>query len=148
MEKINSFVKYFVDEKLDNIIKIKKSYFLVDKELENIKVKQEPFAIGLFLGEIKDNKFVPSSNLLNILAKKTEKKIFISKKTEWLFLCGRDIFGKGIIRSNVKQGKVLVQNEKDENLGYGSIVGDLSNKESIVVKNIYDKGEFLRKKNS
>ena len=82
-----------------------------------------------------------------MLSKDSKKKLYVNKKAEWLFLCGRDLFGSSIKRSDVKKGLVLVQNEKDENLGYGKITLPLSNKDRIVVKNILDRGYYLRKEN-
>ena len=80
-----------------------------------------------------------------MVAKKTDRKIFVNRKTAWLFLCGRDIFGRGIVKSNVKKGLALVQNEADENLGYGEIIADLGNKDKVVAKNLFDRGNFLRR---
>jgi len=147
MEKINRFVEYFTNQKIDNVVKIKNNYFLADEALAKAKenIRQEPFSIGLFLGEARNSNFVPSAPLLDIISKKTDKKIFVNKKTEWLFLCGRDVFGRGIVKANVKKGLVLVQNERDENLGYGEITGDLSQQDKVVVRNLFDKGNFLRR---
>ena len=115
MRNIDEFSKYFTNEKVEKASKIKNNYFLVSNELDIIKknIKKEPFSVGLFLGEIKNNKFVPSTNLLDMISKRTNKKVFVNKKTEWLFLCGRDIFGRGISKANIKKGVVLIQNEKD-----------------------------------
>ncbi len=147
MEKIDEFVSYFTGQKIDNILRVKDGYFLAGRELKETSEKtgQTPFAIGLFLGKLKNRNFVPGASILNIISKKTDRKVFVNRKTEWLFLCGRDIFGKGIVKANVKKGKVLVQNERDENLGYGEVIEDISEKDKIVVKNLFDKGAFLRR---
>jgi len=147
MKQIEEFIKNFAESKINGIAKIKSSYFLADKELLEIKekIKDEPFSAGLFLGESKNGKFAPSANILDMLSKISDRKIFVNKKTEWLFLCKRDIFGKGIVKSNAEKGLVLVQNERDENLGYGEIVDDFSKKDRVVVKNLLDRGNFLRR---
>ena len=150
--EIIEFVKKFCknpDIFEGEIIKIKNSFFLADAGLIEIKnrIKINPESIGIFLGEIKNSNFYPSSALLDIISKNSEKKIFLNKKTAWLFVCRRDVFGQGIVKANEKKiGElVLVQNENDENLGYGKIIADLSNKDKMVVKNYFDKGNFLRR---
>jgi len=131
------------------ITRIRDSFFLADESLLEIKnkIKISPEAAGVFLGEAKKGVFYPSSALLDIISRNSDKKIFVNKKTAWLFLCGRDIFGQGIVKANEKKtGElVLVQNEADENLGYGKIVLDLSNKDKMVIKNYFDKGNFIRR---
>ena len=46
---------------------------------------------------------------------------------------------------DVKKGLCLVQNEQDENLGYGKFSTGLAHDDRIVVKNKMDKGDFLRR---
>lgn len=146
MKNIEEFTKNFTDKKFE-YLRIRNSYFLLSEDLKKAAntINQEPFAAGIFLGEISKNNFVPGVSLLGMISPLTDKKIFINKKTEWLFLCQRDIFGGGIVKANVKKGFVLVQNELDENLGYGQIVADLGNADKVVVKNLFDKGNFLRR---
>jgi ribosome biogenesis protein Nip4 len=119
----------------------------LDKELREIKGRsgREMFSGGMFLGSVKNNHFLPSISLIDWLAKRSDRKIFVNKRTAWLFLCGRDLFGKGIVKSNVGEGLVLVQNENDENLGYGKIIDELNKMDSVVVENLLDKGDFLRR---
>ena len=140
---MKEFIQKFTDEDVGNIVKLHKSYYLVNKELTKImnEISDEPQSVGVYLGE--DEK--PSLALLDILAKKSGRKLIVNEKGEFLFICGRDLMGKSIKSSNVDKGLVLVQNGKDENLGYGKIVGDLSQKEEIVVKNLLDRGDFLRR---
>jgi len=147
MKALEEFVANFTDKKINNVVKIKNSFFICGSDLLEIKnkIKEEPVSAGLFLGELKNGKFIPSANLLDIVSELSDKKIFVNKKTEWLFLCKRDVFGKGIAKANAEKGLVLVQNELDENVGYGEIVDDLSKKDKVVVKNLFDKGSFLRR---
>ena len=74
----------------------------------------------------------------------SNKKIFINDKSEWIFLNGKDILGKAITKANVTNGLVFVQNKKDENLGYGKFILDIKRKDEVVVKNILDRGHYLR----
>jgi ribosome biogenesis protein Nip4 len=69
----------------------------------------------------------------------------VDDKAEWLFLCGRDVFGKSVVKANVNSGIALVVNSKKEVLGYGKITGELKNKERVFVKNILDRGDYLRR---
>lgn len=114
--------KYYLD---------KETYYSGEKE--NIK---NLVASGLVLGHKKNN-FKPSLYLLELIAKDSSKKIVINSKAEWLFLCGRDVFKDSILKKNATEF-CLVQNEKDENLGFGLIKGNL-------VKNMLDRGDFLRR---
>lgn len=142
MNDFDLFVKQFTNVKISGVVKIKRKYFLPGDGIQEIasKIDREPYAVGIFLGEKKKD-FKPSPALLDIIAKISDKKIFISEKAEWLFLCGRDIFGDSIIKSNIVSGPVLVQNQKDENLGYGLLSGKRGH---LSIKNILDKGDYLR----
>jgi 60S ribosome subunit biogenesis protein NIP7 len=144
---IADFIRDFTDKSIGNIIKIRNRYYLADKELVELKqkIKLEPEAIGLFLGEEIKNDFKPSPALIDEIAKISTRKIFVNEKGEWLFLCGRDLFGKSVIKANTNYGLVLVQSMRDENLGYGKFIGNINDKERIVIKNLLDKGDYLRR---
>ena len=139
MKALNEFLEKFTEEKIETVVKKGRNYYAADEELQKLAggIDRDFFSIGIPLGEYK-NDFRPSLALLEWLSKKSEKKAFINKKAEWMFLCGRDAFANNIVNSNVKNGLVLVQNEKDENLGLG-----LLNEKGI--KNILDRGDFLRR---
>lgn len=145
---IHAFIKIFTDYKFDNIILQGKEYYLVNPETIPVKekIKLDTFAPGLFLGRQKNKMFYPSPALLDLIAKHSTRKVFINDKSEWLFLCKNDVFGKSINKANVKRGLCLVQNRIDENLGYGKFVAPMDNRNlnNMVIKNILDKGEYLR----
>jgi ribosome biogenesis protein Nip4 len=149
MSELEKFTENFTGKKID-CLQLRNGFYLNNPDLAKIKagINQEPFSAGLFLGEIRKNMFVPGTPLLDMISKTSDRKIFVNRKTAWLFLCGRDIFGSGIVKANVENGMVLVQNELDENLGYGEIVADLSLKDKVVVENLFDKGDFLRRERS
>ena len=140
---IHDFIKKFTDEEIGQMVKIRDSYYLVNEELVKMigQIKENPQQIGVYLGE--DDK--PSLALIDILSKKSDRKLVVDDKGEFLFICGRDLMGQSIKKSNVKEGLVLVQNVYDENLGYGRIIGELNQKDTIVVKNLLDRGDFLRR---
>jgi len=143
---INDFIKIFTDKEI-RWIKEGDSYYLVSKELAEIRerIKLKPEYIGLFLGKDTGKGFIPSPALIEEISRLSDKKAFVDKKAEMLFLCGRDILGRSVLRADAKNSFVLVQNEKDENLGYGKIIGDLKDKDRIVIENLLDKGNYLRR---
>lgn len=145
---INAFIKKFTKESIGNIVKLHKSYYLIDEPLLEVKnrIPMNPEYIGIYLGE--DD--APSIALIELIAKHSDKKAFVNDEAEYLFLCGRDILSKSVVRTNINERDelVLVQNQKDENLGYGKIVGDLRDKtggDKEVIKHILDRGDFLRR---
>jgi ribosome biogenesis protein Nip4 len=125
-------------------------YFLLNKALQKIAGEDFYYA-GTYLGKVKNGKFFPSFNLLATLAKGEANKVVVEKKAAWLFICGRDVFRKGVVavRGSRKKGvHTLVLNEFGECLGFGKIIGSLDEaaKESeVVVRNVSDIGDFLRR---
>ncbi|MFT4311176.1 MAG: hypothetical protein ACMXX7_00965 [Candidatus Woesearchaeota archaeon] len=135
MKQLKKFCENFTDEIPKRVEKIRNKYYQVPKNYVEIDERIE--AKGIFLGEIKVT-FKPSLYLLEWLSKRTENKIYVNDKAEWLFLCGRDVFIENIEKERIKSRIFLVQNEKDENLGLGI------EKESMI-KNLKDRGDFLRR---
>jgi len=132
----------------DLVVETGGRYFLLSKNLKAI-ASRSFFYAGRYLGKVKDEKFFPSFNLLAILAEAEANKVFVNEKAAWLFICGRDIFGGGIVSvqgSRQRDAFTLVLNEFGECLGFGRIDRDLGSKDtSVVVKNISDVGDFLRR---
>tara|TARA_Y100000034_G_C6795455_1_gene356487 strand:+ start:554 stop:976 length:423 start_codon:yes stop_codon:yes gene_type:complete len=133
------FIKNFTDKSIGAYIQIDDKFFLTDKNYD-----LTPKHIGVFLGENKDKQFIPSIELIELLSHISNKKVFVTDKAEWKFLNKKDILGKAITKANVYTGFVLVQNKNDENLGYGKFILDIKRKEEVVVKNLLDRGEYLR----
>jgi ribosome biogenesis protein Nip4 len=147
--EISRFVRQFGKEQSvklpeENIRKIGRRNYLVSEDLWNLKLSldRDSYSVGLFLGEEKD-RFYPSPALLDLISLDTsaDRRVFVNDKAEWLFLCGRNILESSITKKTVSEGMVLVQNKKDENLGYGTFLkqGDVT-----VIKNILDRGSYLR----
>lgn len=124
-------------------------FYLVNSALKPLMAKPDFFYAGIYLGKAKEGKFFPSFNLLSMLAKKDATRIIIDKKAAWLFICGRDIFSKGIVKTCGacrKDTNALVLNEFGECLGFGRIVDRLDAEGSrVVVRNVADVGDFLRR---
>lgn len=140
MNDIHEFTKKFTNEKIGNVVKVQRNYFQVTDELMKVKnlIKPEPFAIGTYLGTGKP--FHASTALLDWLGERTKRIVEVDKKAAWLFLCGRDIFGESITKRNVDTGEVIIKNEGGEVLGLGSFTG-----RKVAIKNMLDKGDFLRR---
>lgn len=146
---LKEFIKEFANEEIvKDFVKIDRSYFSINEKIKQIisSIKTKPEFAGIPLGREKGNIFAPSLYLLQKLAEVSNKKIRVDKKGEWMFICGKDIFGKSIAQfCDVKIGElILVQNLHSECLGYGKIIADLHQK-GVVIENIFDIGDFLRR---
>lgn len=131
------------------IVQKRGRYFLLNANLGRFISKNFYYA-GTYLGKVKNGKFFPSFNLLMMLAKGEANKIVVGRKAAWLFICGRDVFWRGIlsVRGSQKKGDhTLVLNKFGECLGFGKILSNLNEtaKRGVAVKNISDIGDFLRR---
>ena len=142
-----AFITHFTN-KIFEIYHIQGECFLLQegqKELIDAIKKEQgilPHYAGIYLGKEKKGGFEPSLALLEILSQHSQKKVAIDDKSAWLFLCGRDVFQQGVVKiyPGISEGLVLVQNTRDENLGYGKL-----QRGQIRIKNILDRGDFLRR---
>ena len=132
----------------NQIVRKENRYFLVNENLKRL-LSKDFFYAGTYLGKIKNGKFFPSFRLLTMIAERKANKIIVDKKTEWLFICGRDIFKRGIIKvmgSKRKGDYTLILNQHGECLGFGRILHNLGEEiGGVVVKNVSDVGDFLRR---
>ena len=153
IKPIKDFVgKFGTSIDLDESLIVKKNnrYFLVSENLRR-QVQRDFFYAGLYLGKVKRVIFFPSFTLLAMIAERKANKVTVDKKTAWLFICGRDIFKRGIIKvtgSKRKGHYTLIQNEYNECLGFGRIMRNMSEKKGeneVLVQNILDIGDFLRR---
>jgi ribosome biogenesis protein Nip4 len=130
------------------LVRKRNRFFLLNKTLKKLGVK-DFFYAGIYLGKVKKGRLFPSFNLLKMIAETKANKIIVDKKTEWLFICGRDIFKKGIkkaVGSKNRGDYTLILNMYNECLGYGKILYDLDRtRKGVVIKNILDVGDFLRR---
>ncbi len=153
MKPINDFISRFaantrVHENL--IVKKQNRYFLLNENLKR-NLQKSFFYAGTYLGKVKDEVFFPSFNLLAMIAEGKANKVVVDERTGWLFVCGRDIFKRGILNmtgSKRKGNYTLVLNQHGECLGFGKILCNMDKgkgKRKVVVKNISDIGDFLRR---
>lgn len=153
MEQIALFAMQFGAKFVLNpefVVKTNQRYYLINPRIKKLMCK-DFFYSGLYLGQFKNDVFFPSFNLLNMIAKVATNKVFLDKKTAWLFICGRDIFRKGIttVLGIQENGSfTLIINEFGECLGFGQIIEKMdSSGDRIVIRNILDVGDFLRREN-
>jgi ribosome biogenesis protein Nip4 len=134
----------------ESIAKRGNRYYLLNPILQKL-IRQDFYYAGAYLGKVKNGKFFPSFSLLALLAKTDGNKIVVDQKTAWLFICGRDIFQKGITAvhgSHRKGSHGLVLNEFGECLGFGKIARTLNVEgkgNEVAVRNVSDIGDFLRR---
>jgi ribosome biogenesis protein Nip4 len=152
MKEILEFVSQFnasIPLDKSKIVKKRNRYYMLSKALK----KQAPkgfFYAGTYLGAVKGASFFPSFLLLQMMAQQKANKLVVDNKTAWLFICGRDIFKKGITKdNNLKKGEfALILNQNGECLGFGKMVINLRGEIDLnktAVKNILDVGDFLRR---
>lgn len=145
MDPVSDFTKEFTRQTLPTL-NIGRSYFHIPESIQPIKdsIKRDVFSVGLYAGDFK-GQFHPSSALVEWIAKQSDarKKVFVNKKAEWLFLCKRNILEDSIVNNPLRltEGLVLVQNEQDENLGYGLFKQE---GKDLVIRNLLDRGSYLR----
>jgi ribosome biogenesis protein Nip4 len=151
MNSMKDFARQFgasisLDESF--IVKKENRYFLINEKLKKL-ITEDFFFAGTYLGKTKNGKFFPSFNLLSMVAEKKANKTIVDSKTEWLFICGRDIFKQGILKVMGSKGKgdyTLILNQHGECLGFGRILHNLDEERGgEAVKNISDVGDFLRR---
>jgi ribosome biogenesis protein Nip4 len=154
MKQINDFVKRFgtsISLKENLLVEKKNRYFLLDTRLKEI-VSKDFYYAGVYLGKLKKGVFFPGFNLLALIGdNKDANKITLDERTEWLFIVGRDVFKRGIVEvtGSKKRGDyTIVLNQHGECLGFGKVLHNIHeemNKREVVVKNISDIGDFLRR---
>jgi ribosome biogenesis protein Nip4 len=142
----HKFTQQFTNTEMTDIRRIGRNFFQAEERLWEIKngVNRDIYSLGLHLGEEKMG-FSPSPALVDLISKFPDaesKKIFVNKKAEWMFLCGRNILSSSISKNpnRLSEGLVLVQNEHDENLGYGLF----KKEDTLIIKHVLDKGRYLR----
>jgi ribosome biogenesis protein Nip4 len=122
-------------------------YYLLNPGLRKI-TRGDFYYAGLYLGKVKNGTFFPSFNFLNMLVSFASNKVVLERKAAWLFICGRDVFRRGIIKlmgSNNRGDNTLVMNEFGECLGFGVVTGNFEEEGRVAVRNVLDVGDFLRR---
>lgn len=149
-QTFQTFCKQFTSDELPHIVKIGKRYFYDPHNLMQLAQEQkfDVFSVGLYLGEEK-NDFRPTSALIELLSRYNDKRVVVGSKAAWLFLCNRDILMDGVLEAGTFSHNeiVFVADHNQNILGIGKIVSpfNASFRNKTYVKNILDKGEYLRR---
>ena len=129
------------------ILERAKRFYLLNPALRKV-ARGDFYYSGLYLGKIKNGTFFPSFNFLNMVVPFAVNKVVLERKAAWLFICGRDIFRRGIIKlmgSKHRGDFTLVMNEFGECLGFGVVTGNFEEEGKVAVRNVLDVGDFLRR---
>ncbi len=121
-------------------------YYLLNPALRRV-TRGNFYYAGLYLGKVKNGIFFPSFNFLNMLVPVAANKVVLERKAAWLFICGRDVFQKGIVKfigSQRRGDYALVINEFGECIGFGAVTG-YSEEGKVAIRNVLDVGDFLRR---
>lgn len=149
---ILEFIEQFTEDEIltdEDIYQLGEEWFYVEPELFLVgkDLPRKPVFVGTFLGKRKNDYLIPGVALLELLAKhKNTKKVFISDKAAWLFVCGKNVLQPSISRvegTPEKDEMVLVMNGEDC-LGIGKVESSLADAKSIVT-HLFDIGDFLRR---
>jgi len=108
---------------------------------------------GIKVGEVGSRRFRFSLEGSFFLVKRVKKSVFVNGKGEMLFLYGRDIFPESIldVTDDVEENDIVfVRNVKGDVIGIGRArfgADRIKNVERgrVVVENLVDRGEYLRK---
>ncbi|MFT4311981.1 MAG: hypothetical protein ACMXYF_02025 [Candidatus Woesearchaeota archaeon] len=121
-----SELQKFSSTSFEKRAKIGQNEFLTTHSYENMVYSGQPLIIHKHI----------SPAILGLLD--SCPSIRITKKAEWLFLCGRDIFVENVLTSPIPKGFVLVRDDNENILG-------LAKQEKDIMKNILDKGHYIRR---
>lgn len=106
------------------------------------------FSLGIYLGEERRG-FRPTSAFIDLVARKVDRRVVLSDKAVWLFLCGRDVLMEGVMKTDEygKNELAIISDFEGNTLGYGRIKAAFEPRKRSVayVKNLLDKGEYLRR---
>ncbi len=134
----------------EHVVRIgKRSFFDPQGTLEIARrLGWDAFSVGLYLGEERHG-FHPSSALVELLAREVQGRIVVDEKAAWLFLCGKDILMQGVVLEGefAKGSLAIVADSHGDVLGYGRVTSSFHRKAKHrqYVKNLLDKGEYLRR---
>ncbi|MBI4146110.1 hypothetical protein HY489_02115 [Candidatus Woesearchaeota archaeon] len=140
---IEKFLKEFGITMALPVERVGRSFFVVrDKDL----LSKMPVYINECIAHLRGETVLPSVGFLQRIGKRAKWRVVVNSDGEWLFICGRDLFGKSIVSHNNPQpgDRVVVLNQHGECLGYGDVAAPLDEKR-VVVRRLFDIGHLLRR---
>ena len=146
LRKFLSWVGSTYEPNEEQVLKLNNKRFLLQPDLTELILQKDKLVYaGKLLG--RDRKFFqPSTIILSELGKEeAASKVYLGRDTAWLFICGKDVFEENIqgVDGELQLGSYYLVMFEDECLGYGQFIesGDIK-----VIKNLFDIGDFLRRK--
>ncbi len=140
---IAEFLKPFGIKKEIDAQLVGNTYFIVkDKQF----LAKKPIYTGECIAHMRGQSLIPSIDFLQQIGKEARKHVVLNPKGEWLFICGRDVFGKSIASHNNPEvgDRVAILNQHRECIGYGDIIAPIEEK-VMVIKRLFDIGNLLRR---
>jgi 60S ribosome subunit biogenesis protein NIP7 len=121
----------------------RKEVFAANRETYEVlqRLEVDPYFVGLYLGEIKNGRFLLGLEGGGLLAASCRKRIKVDEAVEQLVLYGRDVFINSIHEAypGMRKGdRCLILNRRGEFLAVGRVEGK-------IIKNLLDRGWYLRK---
>ena len=140
---LDEFLKPFGIKKKIDVQIVKRSYFIV---MDRQFLGKNPVYSGECIAHIRGPVLIPSVTFLQQIGKEARKHVILTEKAEWLFICGRDIFAKGITSHNDPAigDRVVILNQHKECLGYGDMTAPFTDTR-VVIKRLFDIGDLLRR---
>ncbi len=153
MKPLNTFIQRLNSNlhlRENLVIESRNRLYLLTDTLKR-SADEDFFHAGTYLGKLTGRTFFPSISLLTMIAQTRANKTIVNEKTEWLFICGRDIFEEGILTTegSTKKGDLtIIVNQHDECLGLGRIARNITGEGSghrLAIRSVFDIGDFLRR---
>ena len=122
-----------------------RSHFIVK---ERALLSHRPLFSGELVAHERGDFLIPSVDLLQKIGKGDRHKVTVNAHGEWLFICGRDVFAKSIVKHTnpVTEDRVAILNEEGECIGYGQVTAPLDTPgKRPVIARIFDLGDLLRR---
>lgn len=140
---VEEFLRQFGIKETIKAQPIGRTYFIVKDEQY---LKNMPIYSGEAIAHQRGPVLIPSTTFLQHIGKQARKHVIVNEKAEWLYICGRDIFTKGITSHNNPEigNKVAILNQHKECIGYGEMIATLDTK-GTVIKRLFDIGDLLRR---
>ncbi len=149
LDFLSSHTFFVVEGKVRELFMCTRDVWELKNELKNI----DPVSIGIKVGEIGSRRIRLTLEGAFYFVK-DRKRVFVNERGEMLFLYGRDIFGSSVVDvdDDIRENDIVfISNTFNDILGIGRArysspeILEIDD-ERVVVENLIDRGEYLRKK--
>lgn len=135
MKELQTYVKTYKVRFDKQVTRIENLLFGVPQALKPY-IKHNPAYIGQKIGMIRQERFIPSIDLLQWMNTHNAPSVTLNPEQEWRFICGNNIQRKEL--QTAEEGAVIVLNIHNECIGTGII-------EQKYLKRTYDIGDLIRR---